>query len=465
MKTISILLVSMIISLTATAQDIAGQWNGILKVQGMQLRLVFNVTKTNNGFTSTMDSPDQGAKDIPVTSTTFQNPKIKFEVANMRMEYNGELKDGEIIGIFKQAGQEFPMNLSRKITEKEVAKRPQEPQKPYPYYSEDVVFQNTKANISLAGTLTLPQKEGNFPVVILISGSGAQNRNEEILGHKPFLVLSDYLTKNGIGVLRYDDRGTAESKGDFKAATSADFADDVESAVAYLKTRKEINKKKIGLVGHSEGGVIAPMVASKSKDVSFIVLLAGTGIQGDKLLLLQQGLIAKANGVSDDDIKKSNQTNTKIFEMVVKSNDSQKLKTDLTNLMNEILKNDPNSQIPNGMTKDQFVSAQVNQVASPWMQYFMKLNPAVALEKTKCAVLAVNGEKDLQVPPKENLTAIKNALTKGGNKNVKTIEFPSLNHLFQECKTGSPSEYATIEQTFSPTALEEITKWIKIQTK
>ena len=465
MKTISILIITLLISITATAQDIIGKWNGVLKVQGTQLRLVFNVTKSENGLTSTMDSPDQGANGIPVTKTTFENSKIKFEVANARIEYDGELNGDEITGTFKQGGQVFPMNLSRKAIEKEVVKRPQEPSKPYSYYSEDVTFQNPKANISLAGTLTLPEKEGVFPVVILISGSGPQNRDEELVGHKPFLVISDYLTKNGIAVLRYDDRGVGQSKGDFKTATTTDFATDVESAITYLKTRKEINKKQIGLVGHSEGGLIAPMVASKSKDVNFIVLLAGTGIQGDKLLLLQQELIAKANGASESDIKKSVQANANLFKMVLQSNDNQKLKADLTNKINEIVKNDNSSEIPKGMTKDQYIALQVDQITSPWMEYFMKYNPVPALEKVKCAVLAVNGEKDLQVPPKENLTAIKNALTKGGNKNVTTIEFPNLNHLFQECKTGSPNEYASIEQTFSPRALAEITQWIKSQTK
>ena len=465
MKTISILIITLLISITATAQDIIGKWNGVLKVQGTQLRLVFNVTKSENGPTSTMDSPDQGANGIPVTKTTFENSKIKFEVANARIEYDGELDGDEITGTFKQGGQVFPMNLSRKAIEKEVVKRPQEPSKPYSYYSEDVTFQNPKANISLAGTLTLPEKEGVFPVVVLITGSGPQNRDEELVGHKPFLVISDYLTKNGIAVLRYDDRGVGQSKGDFKTATTTDFATDVESAITYLKTRKEINKKQIGLVGHSEGGLIAPMVASKSKDVSFIVLLAGTGIQGDKLLLLQQELIAKANGASESDIKKSIQANANLFKMVLQSNDNQKLKADLTNKINEIVKNDNSSEIPKGMTKDQYIALQVDQITSPWMEYFMKYNPVPALEKVKCAVLAVNGEKDLQVPPKENLTAIKNALTKGGNKNVTTIEFPNLNHLFQECKTGSPNEYASIEQTFSPRALAEITQWIKSQTK
>lgn len=454
-----------IFSLSLFGQDVTGQWNGVLKVQGMQLRLVFNVTKSDNGYSSTMDSPYQGAMDIPVTNTTFENSKIKFEVNNAKIEYSGKLSENKIVGTFKQNGQEFPMDLSRKALEKETLKRPQEPAKPYPYYSEDITFQNTKANISLSGTLTFPKKEGNFPVVILISGSGPQNRDEELLGHKPFLIISDHLTKNGIGVFRYDNRGVGQSTGDFKMATTADFSMDVESAITYLQTRKEINKNKIGLIGHSEGALIASIVASKSKDISFIVSLAGTGIQGDKLLLLQQELISRAKGIPEADIKKSLETNTKLFEIIAKSNDNQKLKTDVTNLIDKMLKNDSNAKIPNGITKDKFIQMRVNQISNPWLQYFIKFNPAKVLKKIQCPVLALNGEKDLQVPPKENLTAISNALKKGGNKKVTTKVFPHLNHLFQKCKTGLPSEYATIEQTFSPIALTEITNWILNQVK
>jgi hypothetical protein len=466
MRTFSILLISLLTSITLTAQDITGQWNGALKVQGTQLRLVFNVTKTDNGVSSTMDSPDQGAKGIPTTTTSFENSILKITIENARIEYAGTLgKDNIIVGTFKQAGQSFPMNLSKEVIEKEKLVRPQEPIKPYPYYSEDIIFENKKAGISLAGTLTLPNKDGVFPVVILISGSGPQNRDEELLGHKPFLVLSNFLTKNGIAVLRYDDRGTALSKGDFKTATSADFATDVESAITYLKTRNEINKKKIGLIGHSEGGLIAPMVANKSKDVAFIILLAGTGIQGDQILLLQQKLIGKASGVSEEDLQKNELLNRKVFDIVNKSNSLEQLNIDLTNHIKQSLVDNPKAKKPQGMSEADFVKLQVKQIANPWMQYFIKYNPAPALEKVKCTVLAINGEKDLQVPSKENLEAIKFALTKGGNKKVTIKELPNLNHLFQECKTGSPDEYANIEQTFSPVALTEILKWIQTQTK
>ncbi len=458
-------LIGLLASLTLTAQTITGQWNGILKTQGTQLRLVFNINQSTRGYTSTMDSPDQGAKGIPVTSTTFENSKLKLVVAGIGIEYNGELSADIITGVFKQNGQEFPLNLSRKTLEKEITRRPQEPIQPFPYYTENVTFQNPQANVVLGGTLSLPSKDGNFPVVVLISGSGPQNRDEEILGHKPFLVISDYLTRNGIAVLRYDDRGVGQSTGDFLTATSVDFATDVESAVAYLKTRKEINKQKIGLIGHSEGGIIAPMVASKSKDIQFIVLMAGTAVPGKELLLSQQAAIIKASGLSDAVIQQRTKENSAMFDLVLKTEDKQTLRAELRTSLRNILKNDTTNNITEGAAADQLVETKVNQLTSPWMLQFIKYDPALALEKVKCPVLAVNGEKDLQVASKENLAAIKKALAKGGNKNLTTMEFPGLNHLFQECKTGLPSEYETIEQTFSPLALDVITKWVITQTK
>jgi pimeloyl-ACP methyl ester carboxylesterase len=453
-------------SLSIYAQNISGKWNGILKVQGTQLKLVFNITKTDKGYSSTMDSPDQGAKGIPVTSTSYENSILKLEISSAGIQYEGTLdKENVFVGTFKQAGQSYPLNLTKEKVEKEKVIRPQEPTKPYPYYSEDVKFENKKDKIVLAGTLTLPEKDGSFPSVILISGSGPQNRDEELLGHKPFLILADHLTKNGIAVLRFDDRGTAESTGDFKTATSLDFARDVEFAIKYLQTRKEINKNQIGLIGHSEGGIIAPMVAAESKDIKFIVLLAGTGIRGDQLLLLQQELIGKASGISDADLQKAKVINKGAFDLVLKSSNTDSLRIELTSYIKQAIKDNPESEKPAGMSEDDYVKLQVNQLTSPWMKYFIKYNPAPILEKVKCPVLAINGEKDLQVPAKINLDTIKKALEKGGNENVTTKELSNLNHLFQECKTGSPSEYATIEQTFSPIALEETSNWILKQIK
>ena len=452
---------------TVFSQDITGSWNGILKVQGMQLSLVFHISKTENGFSSTMDSPDQKAFGIPVTTTNFENSNLKIAVANARIEYEGILgSDAIIVGNFKQAGQSIPMNLSKGKVDKETMKRPQEPQKPYSYYTEDVVFENKLANINLAGTLSLPTKEGGvFPAVILITGSGAQNRDEELLGHKPFLVIADYLTKNGIAVLRFDDRGTAMSKGNFETATTLDFATDVEAALQFLQSRKEIDQKNIGLIGHSEGGMIAPIVASKSKKVSFIILLAGTGIPGNELLLLQQELIGRASGISEEDLKKSKSTNSEVFELVSNAKSSDQMKNSIRDYITKSLKSDSEPKIPDGITESDFIAMQVGQITSPWMQFFIKYNPALVLEKVKCPVLAINGDKDMQVPSKVNLDAIKKALTKGGNKKITIKELPNLNHLFQECKTGAPQEYSEIEQTFSPLALDEILNWIQIQTK
>lgn len=467
MKKLIFILFLMMNTIMMFGQDITGQWNGVLEVRGMKLRIVFNISKSADGYTSTMDSPDQGAKGIPVTITTFENPVIKLEITNAGIKFEGSYnKEDTVVGTFKQSGMSFPLDLTRKINEKEKPVRPQEPHKPYPYYSEDVVFENKEADIKLAGTLTLPDQKGiNYPAVILITGSGPQNRDEEIMGHKPFLVWSDYLTRNGIAVLRFDDRGTFASKGNFKTATTAVFATDVQAAVAYLLTRKEINKRKIGLMGHSEGGIIAPMVATESKDVSFIVLLAGTGIPGGQLLLLQQELIGRASGISEADLQKAKKINEGAFDIITKSNDPATLKSDLAKYLKQELIEDTTFNVPKGMTEDQIIEAQLEQTTSPWMLYFIKHDPALALQKVKCPVLAVNGSKDMQVPPKVNLEAIKVALKKGGNKKVTVKELPGLNHLFQECNTGSPDEYSKIEQTISPVALDVVTTWILNQVK
>ncbi|MDR0415274.1 MAG: alpha/beta fold hydrolase [Prevotellaceae bacterium] len=463
MKRLMFLLLACLASLSSWGQDVVGEWNGVLKLQAdIQLRLVFHVQKNESGYNATMDSPDQGAKDIPVTSVSYENSVLKLSIASANIEYEGVLgSDGNISGTFKQMGQAFPLNLSRQVGEAAKQVRPQEPVKPYPYHEEEVLFENKKDGVTLAGTLTLPQKNGVFPAVVLISGSGAQNRDEEIFGHKPFLVIADYLTRNGVAVLRFDDRGTAASTGDLNTATSYDLSRDVEAGVKYLQARKEINKKKIGLLGHSEGGVIAPMVAARNKDVAFIVLLAGSGVRGDKVLLQQQSLISEASGVSEEERKQAGSINEGAFKIVLQSADTAQLKATLTDYLRHAGKSISDDEKSN----DSFIASALSQLTSPWVQYFIRYDPAPALEKVKCPVLAINGEKDLQVSAKENLAAIKAALAKGGNKRVTVQEFSGLNHLFQECKTGLPKEYATIEQTFSPVALNEILTWIKVQAQ
>jgi len=245
------------------AQDITGQWHGLLEIPGSSLRLVLNIQKSDSGYVSILDSPDQGAKGIPVDTTTFVDGKLDIAATALGLTYTAAWIENKFKGTFVQGLLVLPLEMSRESVERPLLNRPQEPKEPFPYTSEAVSFQNSEADIVLAGTLTLPKGPGKHPVMVLISGSGPQDRNEELVGHKPFLVISDYLTRNGIGVLRFDDRGVGQSTGEFKKSTSLDFASDVQSAVAYQKSRKDIDNRNIGLIGHSEGGVIAPMVATK----------------------------------------------------------------------------------------------------------------------------------------------------------------------------------------------------------
>lgn len=436
-----------LIGLSIYSQDISGKWNGILKIQGTQLRIVFNIQKTDTGYVSTMDSPDQGAMGIPVAKTAYYNSILKIEMPDLGIKYQGSITAvGEFDGVFEQAGLSIPLKLSTENIEKEKVVRPQEPKKPYPYYCEEVKFKNKKDRIELAGTLTMPKKTGKFPAVVLISGSGPQNRDEELLDHKPFLILSDYLTKKGIAVLRFDDRGTAQSTGDFYSATTFDFVTDVEAAIQYLKNRKEIDKNKIGLIGHSEGGLIAPIVASKNKSVNFIVLMAGSMLRGDKQLLLQNNKILQALGISPEKIKEEQNLFKEAYKIILneKLNDTE-LKESLTNWFK--------LKYPENYVKD-----LVDKFTNPWMVNFIRLDPKIYLQKVRCPILAINGSKDLQVPAKENLQVIKSVF--GENKNITIKELENLNHLFQECNTGLPNEYAIIQQTISPKALEEIAEWV-----
>ena len=445
--------------------DLEGIWQGKLKISGIELRIVFNVKKDTTGkLTATLDSPDQSAFGIAVDEVVINNDSIKFIVNAVSGFYDGILIEDsvKIEGYWHQGGMNLPLDLYKNDVVEKI-NRPQEPKKPFPYKSEEVKFVNEEAGDTLAGTLTLPESCSPFTTVILVSGSGPQNRNEELLGHKPFLVLSDYLTRNGIAVLRYDDRGVGESTGDFGSATSVDFASDALAAVEFLKQRSDINK--IGIAGHSEGGLIAPMVAVKSDDVDFIVLMAGTGIRGDSILILQTGLILKANGEDEKIIQRDVETYRQIYNVLQKNEDDKELKKSIM----EIFKN-AYSELSEEEKEElgdlgTFTDRSLEMLLSPWFKYFIKYNPYPTLEKVKCPVLAINGEKDLQVPPKENLSAIESALKEGGNKNYKIVELPGLNHLFQTCKTGSPMEYSKIEETFSPEAMKVIKDWILEVTK
>jgi fermentation-respiration switch protein FrsA (DUF1100 family) len=333
------------------------------------------------------------------------------------------------------------------------------------YFSKEVSFYNTRDSITLSGTLTLPSLEGNFPVAILISGSGPQNRDGEVFGHKPFFVIAEHLAKNGIAVLRFDDRGFGKSTGNFSSATSLDFSTDVKSAVAYLKTRKEVDATKIGLIGHSDGAMVAPMVAAGATDIAFVVLLAGPGIKGDKLLVNRQEIVERAMSLPEAEIQKSKNRSEQVFEIITQSKDPLAARTKLTEYGKAHIDDMPGDVIPTGMTKEQFLLKEIESLTSPWFLYFLSYDPAPTLEKVACPVLALNGDKDIQVPSEENLAAIDAALKSGGNNKVTVKELPNVNHFFQECETGYPDEYARIEQSVSPSVLTEISEWIMTQVK
>ena len=467
-----IIMLGIDIIVSAQQQDtseisIEGIWQGKLKVPGTELSIVFKISQNPEGtLTATLDSPDQGVTGIPVEEVIFKDNTLHLEVKSVGGVYEGKVSEDFLVieGEWKQSGGTFPLTLKRVDKAVEIL-RPQVPKKPYPYIEEEVAYENKEAGITLAGTLTLPPGKGPSPVVLLISGSGPQDRNETIYNHHPFLVLADYLTRQGIAVLRVDDRGVGESTGDFSQATSVDFASDVLAGIEYLKTRKEINPEQIGLIGHSEGGLIAPMVAVKSPDVAFIILMAGTGLTGEEILYLQGALISRAMGVSEEDIAKNRQFNEKIFSVIKEEKDKKNAEERLRQMFMEDWEKMSDEKKEQIGDPEVFLKAQLQNLLSPWLKFFLIYDPKPTLSKVKCPVLAINGEKDLQVPPKENLSAIEEALKVGGNQNYTIKELPNLNHLFQTAQTGLPAEYAKIEETISPVALKIISDWILEQTK
>jgi pimeloyl-ACP methyl ester carboxylesterase len=457
-----------------SAQDVAGDWQGALKVGAIELRLVIHLTRQPDGsLRGTLDSVDQGAKGIPISSATFKDETLCLDLKGIGASYEGKrVADRSAVeGKWRQSGQSFPLTFRPGTVE---AKRPQLPKKPYPYREEEVTYENKPAGVKIAGTLTIPRGEGPFPAVLLITGSGPQDRDESLMGHKPFLVLADYLTRRGIAVLRVDDRGVGGSTGKTMESTSADFAGDALAGVDFLKGRKEINPKQIGLVGHSEGGMVAPMAAARSKDVAFLVLLAGTGLPGEEIMYLQGQLILKAAGAPAEELPKQRKLQERLFAIVKAEKEPKALEKKLRAVLEEEIvkqKKDTKdagakSASPKGQESAMpSLQGQLALLLSPWFRYFLSYDPRPTLQKVSCPVLAINGEKDTQVAAKENLEAIEKALRAGGNTGVTVRALPNLNHLFQTCKTGSVSEYGKIEETMSPTALELIAGWILEQAK
>ena len=466
MKRLFISLSLILVAFAGFAQDVTGDWYGSLTVPGATLPVVMHIKKTAAGYSATMDSPAQQAIGIPMDETTFSDNKLVIAFKAGSLKYSGTFlpDSNKINGNLQQGSGNFPLILSREkqVYTPEDKTRPQDP-KDHPYLQEEVRFPNPKGGNTLSGTLTLPSDGKTKKIVILITGSGPQNRNEEIkqYNHRPFLVLSDWLTRNGIGVLRYDDRGVAKSTGNFNTATTADFADDAEAAVNFIKSRPDLKSLSIGLLGHSEGGMIAPVIASRNKSVKFIVLLAGPGIPITELMVRQNEDQLRLMAAPDSVIMRANETNTLIYKVVTNnpSLSAAVLKLKLDSTLHKKYATDPENAISK-VSDDKQIANISEAVVQPWFRYFLGFRPADYLLKVQCPVLALNGMLDKQVSATPNLSAIKAALTKGGNKRFEIAPMPGLNHMFQTAVTGGVGEYAQITETINPVVLIKVTSWI-----
>jgi pimeloyl-ACP methyl ester carboxylesterase len=444
-------------------KELEGFWEGKLKLTaGIELRLVLKVEKGKGGpLKAALASPDQGADNIPISAIDLKGDGLTFESKIIGAKYAGKkIRPGDgFDGQFTQGG--LKLRLALKKTDKlSVAPRPQTPRPPFPYRSEEVRYENKAGGVNLAGTLTLPPGHGPFPAVLLLTGSGPQDRDETILAHRPFHVIADALTRRGIAVLRVDDRGVGDSTGSGSSSTLEDFAGDALAGVAFLKGRKEIDPAKIGLAGHSEGGLIAPLAASRSRDVAFIVMMAGTGLPGIDVLKAQGQLIARAEGASESELKYNRETQQRMIDIFLQEKDEKAARARLGAALKEMRATMPESVKKALDESGELSEAMIDPYNNAWFRSFLTFDPRPTLQKVRCPVLAINGEKDLQVPSRENLAEIEKALKAGGNAKVKTIEFHGLNHLFQPCKTGSPSEYARIEITIAPEVLKAMGDWI-----
>ena len=437
------------------AQDISGTWYGRLRDSDRYQRIVFHIEKTADGYTSKMDRPDNEVFGVPVASTGVGGTKVVLNIPKYMMQYIGDLVEGSLVGRFSQGGSSISLTLSRTpIPPPPPRVRSQTPRPPFPYRSEDVVFENTAAGLTLAGTLTLPAKGSSFPAVILVSGSGSQDRNGEVSGHQHFWVLADYLTRQGIAVLRYDDRDL-QSVWPSSTATMVDYAEDVESALAYLKTRKEIDTQRIGLIGRSEGGLVASMVAARTPDLDFMILLAVPGLRGDQVRMLETEASGRASGHPKEQMTNSRIRNGAIYQKIMEA-EAPVTEPEMRDLIWSLRKHFP----PFAGDQEDFASSLAATMTRPWQQHYLRYDPAPTLRQVKCPVLVANGSKNLHTPPKENLAAIAAALQEGGNTKVTITEYSGLNSLFQKCQSGLPSESVRLTQTFSPKVMKDIARWI-----
>lgn len=468
MKKILFILALVVSSIVNSQQfKIVGSWIG--KPEGIPIEMIVNIKVIENELIGSLDIPKQSAKGIKLDEFFIKEDSIFFQVQTIGFSYKGEIKNDSVFGYFFQNGMSFKLNFSQLKREYRAAQKYQTPQKPYPYYTEEVTFLNKRDNIKLSGTISLPKKNGHFPMVVMISGSGPQDRDSEVFEHKLFLVAADYLTRNGIGVLRYDDRGVGESGGIRKGATSMDYSYDAEAAVDFLKEQKY--SKYIGLYGHSEGGLIAPIVASRNNNIDFLVLVAAPGLRGDKLMYKQIEMVGLASGATQKEVNDNLKGIKILYNSVVKGRrvDSKRNKRKLTRLFK-----DKGSKQEIKLIIDKEIKSIKENI---WFQYFLKTDPKEFLNEVTVPVIALNGDKDQQVYCDDNLKGIKTGLTyqslkkikdKTGrgirakeNKDVTIIKLKNHNHLMQHSTTGNVNEYGSIEETLSEEAINEVIKWIQ----
>lgn len=441
------------------AQKWVGTWKGTLELGTNSVPLIFYIEENNNLWSATMDSPDQMAYDIRFDEVEPSGQTIELRIQSANALYEGRLSDdgNTIEGTWKQ-GASFPLILKRSKDER--PQRPQEPKPPYPYDVETVTFTNKEAGIELEGTLTLPAKQQHCPAIVLISGSGPQDRDESLLRHKPFWVLADYLTRRGIAVLRYDERGVGASGGTYQGATSADLSTDVEAAYDYLRKHPRVNAKKVGLLGHSEGGLIAPMVASRRPKVAFVVLMAGPGGSGAEVLLSQNNALQVLEGTDSALAAIRDRVLRTLYDQVLADTAHQQSATTFIDALPAELKTLSSEQREKLGLLDLNLRQIISALRGPWLSYFIRSQPHDYLTQVQCPVLVLNGAKDVQVLP-NNALAIAQALQDGGNYYYQVNIFPQLNHLFQTAETGLPKEYVEIEETMAPEVLRVVGDWLE----
>lgn len=441
----------------------AGSWYGKLQFPGQSLRLVINLEETDQGWGGSLDSPDQNVTGIEADEIMVEGNALSFRIDRLQASYYGTAEEDEegnisINGTFSQAGFEIPLNLGRK--ELEGPKRPQTPKGPFTYTSEEVAFDSPEAGITLMGTLTIPKTGGPFPGVVLISGSGPQDRDETIAGHRPFQVIADVLSRQGIAVLRYDERGIGESEGEFSTATSYDFSVDAEAALDYLMSREETQQDKCGFAGHSEGGLIAPMVAARKAETGFIILMAGPSVPGDEVLDSQSDEMLRKAGIAQSTREEFIKIRRSVYDILDNTPSDSVFKEVIARQADSLLSELTVSEKMMLGLNSENLADQFGMLATPWFRYFLSYDPYPALEAVTCPMLALNGDLDVQVLPEPNLSRIEKLLADGGHPVSRAVLLEGLNHLFQPAESGMPAEYASIETTFDPETLDLMASWI-----